>query len=85
MYKDKIRQEVMKVYDQTHDVDEVVDNIITLFDFILVSDETPPKNIEILAKSPSGTIHLTSWRDAYDIFCCQCKRESTYGWSWKHI
>jgi hypothetical protein len=83
--KDKIRQEVMKVYNQTHDVDEVVDNIITLFDFIDVIDETPPKNIELLAKSPTGVIHLTSWREAYSIFSCQCKGESTYGWSWKNI
>lgn len=45
-----------------------------------VSDETPPNDIELLAKSPNGIVHLTYWRPAYDIFTCQCKSESTSYW-----
>lgn len=48
-------------------------------------DEYPPNNCEILAKAPNGIIHLTSWRPAYEIFCCQEKREDTYNWKWKYI
>lgn len=51
----------------------------------LVYDETPPIGIELLAKSPTGSIHLTSWRPAYDIFCCQEKRSSSEDWYWKLI
>lgn len=53
--------------------------------FIRVSEQTPPENVELLAKSPTGCIHLTGWRPAYNIFTCQGKRESSYDWSWKTI
>lgn len=53
--------------------------------FIPVSRQIPPENIELLAKSPNGYIHLCSWIPAYNIFTCQEKRESSYDWSWKLI
>ena len=53
--------------------------------WVYVNKETPPNDIELLAKAPDGTIHLTSWRPAYDIFCCQCKSESAFDWQWKLV
>lgn len=53
--------------------------------WVYVDEETPPTNMELLAKAPNGTIHLTSWRPAYDIFCCQCKSESAFDWQWKLV
>ncbi len=53
--------------------------------FILVSEQEPPNNTELLAKSPTGTVHLCSWRPAYNIFTCQTKSESSWDWSWKLI
>jgi hypothetical protein len=50
-----------------------------------VSEETPPSNIELLVQSPEGIVHLSSWREAYDIFSCQAKSESSYNWKWKTI
>ena len=38
--------------------------------FISVAKQEPPHNIELLAKSPTGTVHLCSWRPAYNIFTC---------------
>ena len=50
-----------------------------------VFEEIPPSNIELLAESPSGIIHLTDWRAGYGIFSCQAKSESSDGWKWKTI
>jgi hypothetical protein len=50
-----------------------------------VSEETPPSNIELLVQSPKGIVHLSSWREAYDIFSCQAKSESSFDWKWKMI
>jgi hypothetical protein len=50
-----------------------------------VFEETPPSNIELLAESPSGIIHLTDWRAGYQIFSCQVKSESSDDWKWKTI
>jgi hypothetical protein len=50
-----------------------------------VFEETPPSNIELLAESPSGIIHLTGWRAGYQIFSCQAKSESSDDWKWKTI
>jgi hypothetical protein len=50
-----------------------------------VFEETPPSNIELLAESPDGTVHLTGWRAGYQIFSCQAKSESSDGWKWKTI
>jgi hypothetical protein len=52
-------------------------------EFTLVSDKEPPHNTELLAKSPNGTLHLTSWRPSYNIFSCQEKRSSTLDWMWR--
>ena len=53
--------------------------------FTPVSEQEPPHNIELLAKSPSGSIRLCSWRPAYNIFTCQDKNESSSDWEWKLI
>ena len=50
-----------------------------------VSEETPPSNIELLVQSPEGIIHLSSWRESYNIFTCQVKSESSFDWKWKMI
>jgi hypothetical protein len=50
-----------------------------------VDEETPPIHLEILVQSPTGITHLSSWREAYGIFCCQEKTESTDDWKWKEI
>jgi hypothetical protein len=50
-----------------------------------VYDEIPPSYIELLVKSPTGVIHLSSWREAYNIFSCQEKSESSLDWEWKII
>lgn len=54
-------------------------------EFIPVNEQKPPDNVELLAKSPTGTIHLTSWRNGYNIFSCQEKTANSYDWSWKLI
>ena len=48
-------------------------------------EETPPIHIELLVKSPTGVIHLSSWRESYNIFSCQAKTESSLDWKWKTI
>ena len=53
--------------------------------WVYVNEETPPTNVELLAKAPDGVLHLTGWRSAYDVFCCQCNSESTSDWQWKLI
>lgn len=53
--------------------------------WLYVNEETPPNDIELLAKAPNGTVHLTNWRPAYDIFSCQCKSESAFDWQWKLV
>ena len=50
-----------------------------------VSEETPPSNIELLVQSPEGIVHLSSWRESYNIFSCQAKSESSFDWKWKTI
>ena len=50
-----------------------------------VSEEIPPSNIELLVESPDGIVHLSSWRESYNIFSCQAKSESSYNWKWKTI
>jgi hypothetical protein len=51
----------------------------------LVSEETPPSNIELLVQNPNGTVHLAHWRESYDIFTCQVKSENSSDWKWKTI
>ena len=50
-----------------------------------VSEETPPTSVELLVKSPEGIVHLSSWRESYNIFSCQVKSESSSDWKWKTI
>lgn len=50
-----------------------------------VSEKTPPNNIELLVQSPEGVVHLSNWRESYNIFTCQTKLESSYDWKWKTI
>lgn len=47
-----------------------------------VSEKEPPHNVELIAKAPNETKHLTSWRPEYGIFCCQHKKESAFDWEW---
>ena len=60
-------------------------NMATTNGWVKVYDKTPPDDVELLAKAPDGNIHLTEWRPAYDIFCCQSKNEVSYDWEWKLV
>lgn len=44
--------------------------------------DTPPKNKELLVKSPDGVYNIASYREAYNIFTCQLKGESMYDWKY---
>jgi hypothetical protein len=88
-----MKEEILEIITQ-HKFDHIsseqaVSELLDLFDvscsFILVDEQEPPHNIELLAKSPTGTVHLTSWRPAYNIFSCQAKSESSWAWKWKLI
>ena len=50
-----------------------------------VYEETPASGIELLVQSPEGIVHISSWREAYSIFACQAKSESSNDWKWKTI
>jgi hypothetical protein len=65
--------------------DDAAQQILDIFGWVKVYDKTPPDDVELLAKAPDGTIHLTNWRPAYDIFCCQSKEEDAYDWEWKLV
>lgn len=53
--------------------------------WISVEEQIPPQNIKLLVKSPEGIMHLTNWREYYNIFSCQAKTESSNNWSWMKI
>lgn len=53
--------------------------------WISVSEQTPPSNTELLVKAHGGTIHLSNWRESYNIFSCQVKSESSYDWQYMKI
>lgn len=53
--------------------------------WVAVSEQTPPKNIDLLAKCPEGHIHICNWREAYNIFTVQTKDESSFDWQWMEI
>ena len=55
------------------------------YDWKSVSESTPPSNVELLVKSPEGIVHLSNWREGYNIFTCQAKSESSSDWKWKTI
>lgn len=79
---DKLRKDELSV----DDAKSLLFDLFSIDDgFINVYDQDPPSDVEILAKSPSGTIHLCHWRPAYGIFTCQDKRDKTIGWMWKKI
>lgn len=50
-----------------------------------VHEQEPPTEGYVIAKSPNGVLHLTSWRESYKIFMCQNKQETSFDWSWKNI
>lgn len=88
-----MKDEILKIADKLKyddiTTDEAQSLLLALFgvsnNWLYVNEQTPPIDIEILAKAPDGTIHLTSWRSAYDIFSCQCKNEDSSNWQWKFI
>tara|TARA_R110002126_G_scaffold135620_2_gene279949 strand:+ start:792 stop:974 length:183 start_codon:yes stop_codon:yes gene_type:complete len=53
--------------------------------WIKISDQEPPKNIEVLAQCPKGVNYLTSWRTNYAVFSCQRELDSSWDWKWKLI
>ena len=54
--------------------------------WISVNEQTPPKDIQLLIKSPdTGIVYLSYWREYYNIFSCQSKTESSNNWSWMQI
>lgn len=80
----EIGQDVAVVY-----VDDFIDELLNKFyqtksgiAFNSVSDQEPPTGVELLAKSPNGTVHICGWRPAYKIFTCQDKSESSFDWKW---
>jgi len=87
--KKQINDLLLKMQTGENCIGETANQLLDLFavsgSFILVGEQEPPHNIELLAKSPTGTIHLCHWRPAYNIFTCQAKSESSWDWSWKLI
>jgi len=65
--------------------EEIIRLVEERIGFISVCEQEPPHETELLAKSPTGVVHLCSWRPAYNIFTCQAKSESSWDWSWKLI
>lgn len=65
------------------DFETVATEIMCLTDWKYVSDMTPPSDTVLLAKSPSDIIHLTFWRETYNIFNVQNKLEDSSDWKWK--
>lgn len=82
--------ELIKKHLGSNTPDWIVENIQNLINellendgFVYVNEQEPPKDIELLVKSPDGVFHLASWRWAYSIFDCQSKSENSYNWQWK--
>lgn len=86
-----MKEEILDITDKLKkgdiDSNQAKNLLLSLFGscFVSVEDKQPPHNIEILAKSPSGIVYLSSWRAGYNIFSCQAKTESSIDWKWKHI
>jgi hypothetical protein len=55
------------------------------YDWKVVYENTPPSDVELLVQSPEGVVHLSHWREGYNIFTCQAKSESSFNWMWKAI
>ena len=82
----------LRLDDIINEVEEVVDKNITeqltltgVSTWIKISDQEPPKNIEVLAQCPKGVNYLTSWRTNYAVFRCQRELDSSWDWKWKLI
>ena len=87
---ENIKQKIVEIITHSHKTPfEQADEILGLFGdssrFISVMEQEPPHNIELLAKSPTDTVHICSWRPAYNIFTGQDKSENSWDWSWKLI
>lgn len=87
--KEEILNIAQKLY-HNHLTPETATNLLLdLFNvsnmFIPVSKQVPPANVELLVKSPNGTIYISSWRHGYNIFSCQSKDEISFNWGWKFI
>ena len=48
-------------------------------------ESEPPAKGELLVLEPDGTLHLCGWRNAYNVFEVQGKKESPEGWQWAEI
>jgi hypothetical protein len=83
--KDALKDLLLREYGCYDDsfVENVMNLLVSENEWISVYLQYPPENIQVLAKSPSGMVHLCHWRPAYNIFTCQEKRESSDDWSWK--
>lgn len=80
-----LASDIKDKYDAADKADEILDLFNVSDSFISVSEQEPPHNVELLAKSPAGSVHICSWRPACNIFSCQEKSESSWDWSWKFI
>jgi hypothetical protein len=45
-------------------------------------EHEPPKEKELLLKSPEGIYHIGHYREAYSIFTCQTKSEDMFDWKY---
>ena len=45
----------------------------------------PDSNRIVVTKSPEEHFDIASWRQAYDIFTCQSKSESSQDWEWVYL
>ena len=88
-----MKEQILEIADKLRngevDSNEAQNLLLCLFgvsgSFISVSEQEPPHNVELLAKSPTGIINLCSWRPSYNIFTCQAKSERSWDWEWKLI
>lgn len=83
--EEKLHEILMNLNRERITVSQAQEQILEIVDWVRVYDKTPPILVELLAKAPDGTIHLTTWRPAYDIFCCQSKGEGSNDWQWKLV
>jgi hypothetical protein len=83
--RSKIEEIHIRLNDGSITISKATDDVMNLIDWKYVEDETPPLNIEVLAKSPFGLIYLACWRDTYGIFSCQNKCDNCVSWQWKLI
>jgi hypothetical protein len=88
-YNKNMKEQILKIADQLKYDDITSDHaqnlLLDLFGvsggWVYVNEKKPPDHIELLAKSPEGTIYLVNW----SIFTCQCKGEDSDNWQWKLI